>query len=619
MINLEEFNEQQKEAVVSEEKYLRVVAGAGSGKTKVLTSRIVYLMEEKKESPSQILAITFTNKAANEMRNRVFKMIGEMGHSPTICTVHSLGLKILRSESEFNDDFRNFGILDSKDQDNILEEIYETFGFYKQEIPYTSAKTFISNAKTKKQRAQELYSQNAKKKLVQIYEEYLKKQEKLYVYDFDDFIIKSVELLEKNEDFLKYWQEKFTHILVDEFQDIDKQQFQLIRLLVGEKNNLFVVGDPDQSIYTWRGAEVEIIDNLEEAYPSLKTVLLEQNYRSSKSILEVANQLIKNNKERIEKNLFTKKSGEKVQVNWFKNRKRECAFVAKKIINLHEKGVKYRDIAVLYRANYLSREVENQMDVYDIPYGIYGGYRFFDRMEIKDVLAFLRVIVLEDDLSLMRIINKPKRFIGKTTIEKGLELAGEEKISLFTALSKLETTEKTKKSIENFKAIILKWRELLQTQKIKFSEFTNGLLSDLGYFELLNYDGTGERKENIIEFFKDLDSFESEYPNESLFVYLEQVFLRSQKYDENVDKVKLMSVHSAKGLEFHTVFVVDMDDGVFPNKKALGGRKGKEEERRLAYVALTRSKEKLFISYTGFSSEFIDEIADNKHICKTIH
>ena len=628
MLDIQSLNPQQKEAVLDEHQYLRVIAGAGSGKTRVLTMRIAYLMEEKKVWPSKILAITFTNKAAREMETRVLSLMKEEVSKPTVCTIHSLCVRILRQEIEAMGYPKSFTILDVEDQKAILKEYYKEHSVDKNEISFASALSYISNNKTENVSVEEANKiadfSSLEKKKVKIYEYYLHRQKELFALDFDDLILWTVRLFDRFEVVLQKWQQHFHYILVDEFQDIDRIQYQLIKQLTGKDNSLLVVGDPDQTIYTWRGADVRIIVNFEKDFSNTKTILLTQNYRSTSSILKGANSVIKNNKQRVDKELFTdNQSKEKIYHFSAGSDEYQAAWIAQEMKSIRLKTGTYSEMAVLYRANYLSRALEKALMDERIPYIIYGGLRFFERQVVKDALSYLRLIVVGDDLSLTRVLNRPKRGLGLKTVEMIAHRARELNCSQFELLQKEELFKgKTQDTIRQFVQRVERWRSLQQKGGLELFDFFELVMDESGYRAFLEVEKDTDNLGHLKSLMEDIRDFSRYHPEATLEEYLQSVALYGDKEElaEN-DFVQLMTVHASKGLEFDTVFVSDLNEGIFPSERSLQeGYHGAEEERRLAYVAFTRARKHLYLTDAGgysfmlqrvkTPSRFIDEIED---------
>ncbi|MFV0479368.1 MAG: ATP-dependent helicase [Anaerorhabdus sp.] len=618
-------NDPQKEAVLANEKYVRIIAGAGSGKTRVLTTRIVHLIQERKVYPNQILAITFTNKAANEMKLRVRKLLDNPSSEPWISTIHSLCVRILREDIPAMGMPRNFTVMDQDDQKAILKEAYKEFEIDKGALSFYSALNYISANKGEEitiARAYELAGDfSGEKNKAKIYEYYCNRQKEMYALDFDDLLLVCVKMFKEHPEIRKKWGSYFKHILVDEFQDIDSVQYALIQFLAHTENSVLVVGDPDQTIYTWRGADVNIIMNFEKDYVSCKTIFLNENYRSTDKILQGANSVIRCNRHRIEKELYTKNKSENLITHYSTTSEEyEAYWIANKIQELNHQGTAYKDMAVLYRSNYLSRAVEKGLLDERIPYIIYGGVKFYERAEIKDALCYLRMISTADDLAFKRIINQPKRGLGKKSLDTIFDKAKELKTSMYEVLKQEPLLSgKSQKTIDEFVAMVEKWRKV--NDELPVFEVLEMVLADSGYRTMLEDGNETERIENLKELMNDIQSFMTSYPESTLDEYLQLVSLYGEK-EETVgnEVVQLMTIHAAKGLEFDTVFVCGMSDGVFPSERAMveDGTRGVEEERRLAYVAFTRAKNRLFLSESsGFSfilskprvaSRFIDEL-----------
>ena len=628
MVQISDLNANQREAVLDDSKYLRIVAGAGSGKTRVLTMRIVHLIEEENVYPNKILAITFTNKAANEMKERIRQMLQNEVTQPWISTIHSLCVRILREDITCMGWPKNFTVLDADDQKTILKEAYKQIQIDANTYPFGSMLDYISNnkgAEISVDRAFELAGDfSGDKTKAEVYKYYVKRQNDMYALDFDDLILWVVRMFKTYSEVLTKWQNRFSYIHVDEFQDIDKIQYKLIKQLTGPFNHLYVVGDPDQTIYSWRGADVNIIMNFEKDFKGVKTIMLNENYRSTSCILNGANSVIRNNKNRLDKELFTSRtSNEKITHYASASDEYEAAYVANKISELHRNGKAYKDIAVLYRSNYLSRSIEKALLDQRIPYIIYGGLRFYDRQEVKDALCYLRLVVIGDDLALQRVINKPKRGIGNKTMELIADTARNEHK---TMLEVLETENifsgKAKVTLNDFVNKVNRWKKMAESKKIETFALFETILDESGYKAMLEEDHETDRLENLKELIDDIKEFTENYPDSSLDEYLQQVSLYGDREETmSGDYIQLMTVHAAKGLEFDTVFVTDMNDGIFPNERAMNeGSRGVEEERRLAYVAFTRAKNKLYLTEAGgFSfilqrarqtSRFIKEIDD---------
>ena len=597
-------NERQKDAVLYKDGALLIVAGAGAGKTKTITHRIAHLVHSG-VAPEQILAVTFTNKAAKEMQERVLHLLSGASSRPMVTTFHSLGVKILRDHADKIGLNRHFVILDDSDTNSIIKECLKDFSIDPKQIPIRTFKSIISSQKNNFITPDE-YGRNAKSQngmiIARVWQRYEEKKQKEKGLDFDDLLVKTVHLFQKHTDVLDFYQEKWKYLHVDEYQDTNTVQYLLTKLLAKKYGNICVVGDGDQNIYSWRGADITNILNFEEDYPNAKVVLLEQNYRSTKNIISVANSIIRKNKQRKDKNLFTEnEDGELVSLFEAYNDKYEAEFVADKVVELLDKGINPNDIAVLYRANFQSRMFEEYMLKYSIPYQVLG-VRFFDRKEIKDVLSYLRASLNPDSRSdIRRIINEPKRGLGKTTIDK-LFAGGEAELPV-----------KTRLKIKSFYEILEKIKIFAESHKpsevIAFTIKESGIEGELRKSGL---EDDLERLENV----KELITFATKYDElpdmTGIETLLEEAALASdqdsltQKTDKKPKNgVKLMTVHASKGLEFEYVFIVGLEDDLFPHgKKSMNRDYNEEEERRLFYVAITRSKKKLFLSYATIRMVF---------------
>lgn len=626
MVSYSSLNDKQKEAVIDDSKHLRIIAGAGSGKTRVLTMRIAYLIEQKHINPKNVLAITFTNKAANEMKNRISEMLGEAGDGAFISTIHSLCVRILKEEIGVFGYPKNFTIVDGDDQKTILKEAYKEFNIDKKDLSYGSALDYIANCKYEELSYEKAMDQAyGEKKLVDkanVYKYYDERLKSLYALDFDDLILFTVRIFKLHKDILKKWSSKFIYIHVDEFQDIDKTQYELIKLLSSTHDNVYVVGDPDQTIYTWRGADVNIIVNFDKDFKNTKTIILNQNYRSTNNILEGANSLIKYNKSRVPKDLFSENGdGDKIVHKTLPDETSEAYYIVSCIQSLLKKGYEYNDIAILYRSNYLSREVEKVFIENRIPYVIYGGIRFYERMEVKDILSYLRLIVTGDDLAFQRVINQPKRGIGQKSIDTIFSIAKENNISMYEVV-KQGLFAKNQSVLESFVDMVERWKSSLDGKPLE--EVLTDVFEQSGYRSMLEKENETERIENVKSLIDDIKDYQETYPGSTLADYLSMISLYTDKANtDGSASVSLMTIHASKGLEFKVVFVVGLSEGIFPSERTMLEQKGVEEERRLAYVAYTRAKEKLTLTDTSsFSyvvnsakttSRFVNEV-DEKYI-----
>ena len=623
-INL--LNENQKQAVLAEDRYLRIIAGAGSGKTRVLTMRIAHLIKDLDIYPYHILAITFTNKAANEMKERVMNMLEDDSSVPWISTIHSLCVRILRQDIQCMGWPRDFTVLDADDQKAILKEAYKEYKLDTTRMPYGGMLNYISANKTEDvsvDEAMRLAGHDREDVLrAKVYGYYRNRQTELFALDFDDLIIETTKLFASFSEVLKKWQRRFSYILVDEFQDIDRMQYRLIRQLAGEENAVCVVGDPDQTIYTWRGADVNIIMNFKKDFPDVRTIILNENYRSTDMILNGANSVIQHNRNRVEKELYTsKKSDEKITHYAAASDEGEAQWIAAKIFTLHKQGKPYKDMAVLYRSNYLSRSLEKGLVEMRIPYIIYGGLRFYERKEIKDALCYLRMAVTADDLALQRILNVPKRGIGNKTLDTIAETARDKGCTMYEVLRNEKLfAARTQNTLDRFVAMVESWKKQIAEGKTEMYRLFEEILEDSGYKQMLEENKETDRLENLKELIDDVREFQENEPDSSLQEYLQQVSLYGDR-EETLDRdyVQLMTVHAAKGLEFDTVFVSDMNDGIFPNERAMSeGKRGVEEERRLAYVAFTRARNKLYITEAGGFSYILQKMRTTSRFVREI-
>lgn len=621
-MDLTRLNDKQREAVLHMDGPCLVLAGAGSGKTSVLTNRIANLIENGVE-PSNILSITFTNKAAKEMKERVYNLIGKIAYDIQISTFHSFGLKILKKHYDLLGYDKNFVILDSDDTLTVIKKLIKESNLDPKEYSAKYVRNKISGAKNQLLSVSAYERIEYDKNIILIYDRYLKKLKSNNSIDFDDLLLLPIELFKKNKELLNYYQDLYRYILIDEYQDTNEAQYVLTKMLADKYKNLFVVGDESQSIYSFRNANYKNILNFESHYPSAKTILLEQNYRSTQTILNAANEVIKNNKERKDKNLWSNNDvGDKIKYVRVDDEKDEASYVSREIKRLVSDGVKYDDIAILYRTNAQSRIVEEYMLKSAIPYKVVGSFYFYNRKEIKDLLCYLRLIYnYKDDTSLLRVINVPKRGIGDKTIGNISEIANNNNISLYEAISGGKELL--------FKGIIEEMRIL--SDNMSLTEIVDMVLDKSGMKRELEQEKTMEseiRLENLEEFKSITRSYEEEVGIVSLESFLDEITLVSDvsEHTDGNDKVTLMTVHAVKGLEFDYVFVVGMEEGVFPHFNAIyeGDRSAIEEERRLCYVAITRAKKELYLlnakrrmlfgnSQSNPPSRFIEEI-DPKYI-----
>lgn len=614
---------------MSNSPYLRIIAGAGSGKTRVLISRIAHLIHDLGIHPGSILAITFTNKAANEMKERLDRMLSAYAAGVHISTIHSLCVMILRHDCTSMDLPRNFTVLDSDDQKSIIKEAYREIGLDKQKYSIPSMLDYIGANKGAEVTVDHAFTlagaHYGEQEKAKVYQYYVERQKALFALDFDDLLLVTVKMFGMFPDILAKWQRRFNFIHVDEFQDIDRVQYKLIKQLAGRENQVYVVGDPDQTIYTWRGADVNIIMEFEKDFKPSETIILNQNYRSTQHILNGANSLIKNNQYRVDKDLFTELiSDEKVTHCAFISEDHEANWIADKLKEMNEKGKPYKDMAILYRSNYLSRSLEKAFLDHHIPYVIYGGTRFYDRAEIKDMLSYLRMLTHGDDLAFMRVINTPKRGLGTKTLDKLRDDAKANKRTMYEQIrAENNFSGKTYDAFDRFIRLVESTKTLMGQKPL--IEILEKMENDSGLRAMYEAAHEVDRLENIKELINDVITFQNQYPESGLDEYLQMVALYGDRNDlTDGDYCQMMTIHAAKGLEFDTVFVIGLSEGIFPNERAMSeGRRGLEEERRLAYVAYTRAKNKLFLTeVSGYSfvltkirsrSRFIEEV-DQKHI-----
>lgn len=626
-------NDRQKEAVEYMDGPLLILAGAGSGKTRVLTYKIAYLLEKEIVKPWQILAITFTNKAAKEMKERVEGLIGQAAQDMWLGTFHSVCVRILKREIELLGYTRDFNIFDEIDKEKVIKEVMKKLNIDEKVYPVGLLKSEISKAK-EVMKDESQYQKDAmgdfrKEEIAKVYTMYQTTLRKNNSIDFDDIIMLTVKLFLENPDRLVYYQEKFNYILVDEYQDTNKTQFLLISLLSSGTGNICVVGDESQSIYGFRGADITNILNFEKEFPNAKIVKLEENYRSTQNILNAANEVIKNNSYKIDKVLWTQnKEGDKIDYKTLNNEYEEVEYVVDKIDEVCRKEEKkYSDFAVLFRTNAQARVLEEVFMKSGTPYKLIGGIKFYARKEIKDIISYLKLINNKNDnIALKRIINEPKRGIGDTAVDKLDMLATEKGVSIFELIqdSSNLTGIRSAGNIVMFRDMIN--NIVKEKENIKVSELIKKVLKDSGYEDMLNSEGTKEteiRFDNLMEFIGVAIEFENENAENSLEDFLESIALVSDvdNLDESTEAVTLMTMHSAKGLEFEDVFLVGMEEGLFPSKRSIEEDGQTEEERRLCYVAITRAKQHLYLTNTKkrtlygsttftMPSRFINEIPD---------
>ena len=630
---LEGLNEKQKEAVIYTQGPCLVIAGAGSGKTKVLTHKIAYLIQEKNVLPWNILAITFTNKAANEMKERIANLVGDVAKDIWMGTFHSICVRILRKFIDRIGYDTSFVIFDTSDQKTVIKGCMKELGIDDKMITDRNIQYEISNAKnemlTPEQYAVKANGNYRNELIAKVYELYQRRLKENNAIDFDDIINFTIQIFLENEDVLSYYSDKFKYILVDEYQDTNKSQFTLVTLLAAKYGNVTAVGDNDQGIYSFRGADISNILNFEKDFVGTKIIKLEQNYRCTPNILNIANAVIKNNTVKYKKNLWTKnEEGNMPKVYLAENEYDEGSFIVQEINRLkREEYLSYNDFAVLYRMNTQSRAIEDILRRENVPYKIVGGLKFYERKEIKDIIAYLRFIQnTSDNLSLKRIINEPKRGIGKTSLENIEKIANETEVSMYEIIKNADKYGLNRVFLNSREFVNLVEELKSKKNDIILSELITQILKKSGYSKALEIENTIEaenRMANLEEFLNVAIEFEEESADNTLSEFLEGITLSSDidNLEETEDSITLMTLHSAKGLEFPVVFLVGMEEGIFPGYKSIGEEKEIEEERRLCYVGITRAKQHLFLTHskqrTVFgstscnpASRFLNEIPD---------
>lgn len=618
-LNFPKLNDCQREAVYTTEGPVLILAGAGSGKTTVLVNRIAYLLESKGVSPYSVLAITFTNKAAAELKFRLQDMLGPCGEGVWASTFHSACVKFLRYDIEKIGYPSQFNIFDTADQLTVIKECLKELNISDKNFPPKQVLSAIGRAKDDLITASEYNRVNAVDyRLMQIGKVYELYQRKLKAYgalDFDDIIMLTVKLFEENPAVLSYYQNKFKYILVDEYQDTNHAQYRLVSLLAHSHRNLCVVGDDDQSIYKFRGANIENILGFEDQFTEAKVIKLEENYRSTQCILDAANSVIKNNIGRKSKALWTGNgTGSKITLHCGQTEYDEARYIVEQI---ELNGRNYNDYAVLYRMNSQSRVIEDALLRAAVPYRVLGGLRFYDRKEIKDAIAYLRLIFNpNDNISLKRIINEPKRKIGKTTIEYAEELAGQNGVSIYEICESAEKYPVLQRSAVRLKEFISIIEDLRKLNESPLDEFLIKVLTQTGYILELERESTIEsqtRLENLSEFITSAKEYEKSEENAGLSGFLENISLVADidNYDETQESVVLMTLHSAKGLEFPVVFLAGVEEGIFPSYMSIASEEDIEEERRLCYVGITRAKEELFLTH-AFTRTLFGSTTHNK-------
>ena len=610
-ISLNQLNQRQREAVTTPYQHVRIIAGAGSGKTRVLTFRIAYLMETLSVAPYRILAITFTNKVAKEMLDRAEQLVPEVKGRLKIMTYHSFAARFLRFEIGVLNYPTSFTIIDEDDQEKLVKNIGLEMDIRKGDPLNKQALSYIRNMKTKGLYPEDISIVHERfpqeKMCLTYYQKYQEKLKRNGNLDFDDLLMKTLEILRNYPVIREKWQAKFDHILIDEFQDTNDVQYELVQYLLRPSSCLYVVGDPDQTIYTWRGANQDIILSLDKTY-QIETVILDQNYRSTKTILDVANKLIDCNKHRVKKDLYsTLGDGDPIRIKKLLTQDEEALDVIQDILSRHHQGTSYAKIAILYRANYLTLPFEKMLNRFSMPYRIFGGMRFYQRQEIKDVLAYFRLLVNpRDDVAFERIVNVPRRGIGDKAWDAIKAYAASQNEAILPALLQQGRTlglkgkveEEINHLIETIERTQVKLHENLEI----FSEILRQYLDDVGYWAYLKDLDEEDRFDNVQTLFQDLEHYLQDNPESDFNAYIENVALTSAQ-DEIVDAdyVSLMTVHTAKGLEFDHVYVIGLNEGVFPSLRTMDddAYMGVEEERRLCYVAFTRAKKTLSLTCSG--------------------
>lgn len=611
---LKGLNKTQSKAVSITSGPLAIIAGAGSGKTTVITHKIAYLIEGKKMDPKRILSVTFTNKAAREMKDRLLNMVGEKVENMFVSTYHALCARILRQEISVLGYSKNFNIIDTIDQKLILSPLYKKYNLSPKTHSYSSVISYISKNKILGNKPEDLMEDaknDADKIISNIYNDYSIQVKKMESVDFDDLLILVHKIFVENEDIAKRWSNKFDYVLIDEFQDTSWVQYEIIKM-ISRHNNITIVGDPDQTIYTWRQADVNLINNFQKYFKKAKIVKLEENYRSTKTILDGANKLISHNTHRIDKTLTSVKGeGEPIEFHHAFSDDAEARWIVQKINLLRKERAQLKSIAILYRANYLSAAIEKALINEGINYVIFGGMKFFQRQEVKDGISFLKIIDNGNETAMRRMINIPSRKIGKVALEKLANFSSEKNLSIYDAimkyLSDIPVSETVKNELVKFMNLINKYKMALRSNSIAL--VLSKFLIEVNYYDIWNTSTEMGRIENIKELIKSIRDWEKQNPQKGISEYLEEISLYTDKSDHSFasDYVSLMTVHSAKGLEYENLFLMGFSDGVFPSSRAMdeGGNSALEEERRLAYVAITRAMNKLFITDArGFSINY---------------
>ena len=602
---LDKLNKAQRKAAMNIKGPLAIIAGAGSGKTRTIAHKISHLIEGIGINPKRLLALTFTNKAAEEMRERLVSMIGEKAKATTTTTFHSVCARILKIEHKLAGLPQNFNILDNIDQRAILSPIYKKYELSPKTHSYNSTISYISKNKMTGNSPDYLVDKSVSdsdKIIANIYKDYQETIKRIKSVDFDDLLILTLKLFNNHNDCSKKWSNKYDYVLVDEFQDTSLVQYEIVKHLA-QHNNITIVGDPDQTIYTWRQAHVELINNFKKYFKGAKIVKLEENYRSTQNILKAANKLISYNKKRIEKNLFTsREEGGVIDFNHAFSDDSEARYIVQTINRLRKERTQLKDVAILYRANYQSNALERALINENLNYVIYGGVKFYQRQEVKDALAYLKIISSNDEVSMRRMINIPSRKIGRVAQGKIIEFANSYGLSTFDAImkhfTKVPVTKLSRDNLARYINLINKYKKAIASNKV--SVVLDKFLIEVGYYSIWNPVTDQTRIDNVRQLVKTIADWESQNEAKTIHDYLEEISLYTERTDHSygADFVSLMTVHSAKGLEFDNVFLAGFSDGIFPSNRSMdeGGKDALEEERRLAYVAITRAKNRLYIS-----------------------
>lgn len=623
----EKLNNNQEKAVKTTEGYVRVIAGPGSGKTMTIACRYAYMVNELGISPSNILCLTFTNKAAREMKDRIEKYIGKGKTGDFICTFHSFCLKFLREEIYRMNLAKNFTIMDNDDELSILKEIYPELKITATEKKYKASILEISEAKQNYPDYVYYFDDKEQKKPTywsRVFSAFVTRQRKYNILSFDDLIYFTLHILNNHTGVIGKWSDRISYVMVDETQDNNKKQWAIANKLSEINKNLFVVGDPDQSIYGWRGAKTEFLIDFDIYHTPCTNIVLNDNYRSLKCILDTSNSLIKNNVNRIDKEMLSHRNEEEKKVIWHHAScsSDESSWICKKIESLKNNGDRFKDIAILYRNSYSSRNIEQSLIKSKIPYIVYGGIRFFERAEIKDILAYLRMIEENDDFSFLHIINTPKRGLGNAFVNKLKERALYDNRSLYDTLyDNLYSPEFDKKGARSFCKLINESRKMKELFSI--SDIMEYLIDESGIRQTLKENGDEERMENLKELVLSAKLYEEEHSDEniSLSIYLQDIALYTNfDYKKDGDNISIMTIHQSKGLEFKNVFIYDLTDGILPSWRSIreGGILATEEERRIMYVAMTRAKDNLFLTDSlGYNQSFGTDKMPSRFIFET--